>query len=136
MSGRPFLDTNVLVYAIGEDPKRTPRAEALLADGGVLSVQVLNELAVVARRKLKMPWPEIVEAIAAIRVLCPEPLPLTVETHEAALRIASEHGLHFYDALIVAAALESECQLVYSEDLQDGQVIDKRLRVENPFAAL
>ena len=136
MSDRPFLDTNVLVYAIGEDPKRTPRAEALLADGGVLSVQILNELAVVARRKLKMPWSEIVEAIAAIRLLCPEPLPLTVGTHEAALRIASEYGFNFYDALIVAAALEAECPVVYSEDLQDGQVIDKRLRVENPFAAL
>lgn len=135
MSGRPFLDTNVLVYAIGEDPKRTARAEELLADGGVLSVQVLNELAVVARRKLKMPWPEIVEAMAAVRLLCPEPLPLTVETHEAALRIASTYGFHFYDALIVAAALEADCPVVYSEDLQDGQVIDKRLRIENPFAA-
>ena len=134
MSGKPFLDTNVLVYAIGEDSKRTPRAEALLADGGVISVQVLNELAVVARRKLKMAWPQVVAALAAIRQLCPEPLPLTVDTHAAALRLASDHGFHFYDALIVAAALEAECDVVYSEDLQNGKVVDKRLRIENPFA--
>ena len=133
MSGKPFLDTNVLVYAIGEDSKRTPRAEALLADGGVISVQVLNELAVVARRKLKMAWPEVVVALTAIRQLCPEPLPLTVDTHAAALRLASDHGFHFYDALIVAAALEAECDVVYSEDLQNGKVVDKRLRIENPF---
>lgn len=132
MSDRPFFDTNVLVYSVGQKDERTETAEALLSAGGVVSVQILNELAAVARRKLGMSWEEITEALAAIRVLC-SPVPLTVETHDAALRIASRYGFHIYDALIVAAALEAECTTLYSEDLQADQVIDGTLMIRNPF---
>ena len=54
----------------------------------------------------------------------PSPLPLTIETHDAALRIAAQYRFHIYDALVAAAALEAECTTLYSEDLQDGQIID------------
>ena len=96
--------------------------------------QVLNELASVARRKLGMTWDEIGEALGAIRVLCPSPVPLTIETHEAGLRIAAEYQFHIYDALMAASALEAECTTLYSEDLQDGQIIDGTLTIRNPFA--
>ena len=76
----------------------------------------------------------VTEALNAIRVLCPAPVPLTTATHDAALRIAAKYGFSFYDALIAAAALEAECAILYSEDLQDGQVIEERLTVHNPFA--
>lgn len=135
MNGKAFFDTNILVYVVGQKDGRTGPAEALVAGGGVVSVQVLNELVSVARRKIGMTWEEIGEALAAIRTLCPSPVPLTVETHEAALRIATQYGYHIYDALIAAAALEAECSTLYSEDLQDGQVIDGRLTVRNPFIA-
>lgn len=135
MNDRPFFDTNVLVYVVGERDDRTAPAEALVASGGVVSVQVLNELVSVVRRKLGMTWDEIGEALAAIRTLCPSPVPLTIETHEAALRIAAQYGYHIYDALVAAAALEAECTTLYSEDLQDGQVIDGRLTIRNPFVA-
>ena len=133
MNDKPFFDTNVLVYVIGEKDQRTVRAEALVASGGVVSVQVLNELTAVARRKLEMTWPDIEEALAAIRVLCPSPVPLTLATHEAGLRIAAQYRFHIYDALIAAAALEVDCTTLYSEDLHDGQVIDGRLTIRNPF---
>jgi predicted nucleic acid-binding protein len=87
----------------------------------------------VARRKLGMAWDDVAEVLAAIRTLCPSPVPPTIDTHEAALRIAQQYGYHIYDALIAAAALESECTTLYSEDLQDGHVIDKRLTIRNPF---
>ena len=134
MNGRGFFDTNVWFYIVGQKDERTASAEALVAGGGVVSVQVLNELASVARRKLGMTWEDIQEALAAIRVLCPSPVPLTMETHEAGLRIAAQYQFHIYDALIAAAALEAECTTLYSEDLQDGQVIDERLTIRNPFA--
>ncbi len=134
MNDKAFFDTNVLLYIVGENDERTAPAEALVATGGVVSVQVLNELAAVARRKLGMTWDEITEALAAIRVLCPSPVPLTTETHEAGLRIAAQYQFHIYDALIAAAALEAQCTTLYSEDLQDGQVIDERLTIRNPFA--
>ncbi len=133
MSDKVFFDTNVLLYTIGQHDARTPTAEALLAAGGVVSVQVLNELASVARRKLQMSWPEIAEALDAIRILCPSPIPITVEMHDAALRLAGQYGFHIYDALIVAAALEAECATLYTEDLQSGQVFDGRLTIQNPF---
>jgi predicted nucleic acid-binding protein len=133
MSDKPFLDTNVLVYALGERDDRTPVAEALLATGGVISVQVLNELAAVAHRKLKMPWSEVTTALDAIKVLCPSPVSLTLATHDAALRLSTAHGFHIYDALIIAAALESECATLYSEDFQSGQLIEGRLTIRNPF---
>ena len=135
MSDRPFFDTNVLLYTIGHHDARTPTAEALLAGGGVISVQVLNELASVAHRKLRMSWQDVTDALGAIRVLCPSAMPMTVEMHEAALQLAVRHRYHIYDALIVAAALEAGCTTLYSEDLQSGHVIDGRLTIRNPFVS-
>jgi predicted nucleic acid-binding protein len=133
MSDKAFFDTNVLVYVVGQKDERTAKAEALVASGGVVSVQVLNELASVSRRKLGMSWEEIGEALDAIRMLCPSPLPLTIDTHDAGARIAAKYGFQFYDALIAAAALEADCTTLYSEDFQDGQVIEAHLTVRNPF---
>ena len=133
MNDNVFFDTNVLVYVVGQQDERTAPAEALIAGGGVVSVQVLNELASVSRRKLGLTWEDIGEALAAIRTLCPSPVPLTIETHEAGLRIAAQYAYHIYDALVVAAALEAECTTLYSEDLQDGQIVDGRLTIRNPF---
>jgi predicted nucleic acid-binding protein len=133
MSGRAFFDTNILVYVVGQKDKRTDKAEALLAGGGIISVQVLNELANVSRKKLRMSWEEIDEALAAIRVLCPSPVPLTIDTHDTGRRIAARYGYTMFDGLIAAAALGAGCRTLYSEDLQDGQVIEGRLTVRNPF---
>ena len=80
-----------------------------------------------------MRWDEVGEALGAIRVLCPSPVALTIETHEAGLRIAAQYQFHIYDALVAAAALEAGCTTLYSEGLQDGQVIDGCLTIRNPF---
>jgi predicted nucleic acid-binding protein len=133
MPAKAFFDTNVLIYAVVDDP-RSARAEDILAPGGVLSVQILNEFVSVARRKILMPWSDVTEALEAFRVLCPSPLPITVEMHEAALEIAQKQGYHIYDALVVAAALEAGCATLYSEDFRDGQVIEGQLTIRNPFA--
>ena len=133
MSDKAFFDTNILLYTIGQNDTRTPTAEALVAGGGVVSVQVLNELAAVAHRKLGMSWQDVTEALGAIRILCPSPIPITSETHDAALSLAVRHGYHIYDALIVAAALDADCTTLYSEDLRPGQIIDGRLTIRNPF---
>lgn len=135
MSAKVFFDTNVLVYMVGQRDERSERAEALVANGGVISVQVLNELVAVSRYKLGMSWEEVREAVDAVRALCPSPVPLTVETHESGLRIAATYGYRIYDALIAAAALQARCAVLYSEDLQDGQLIDRRLVIRNPFGA-
>lgn len=134
MPGRAFLDTNILIYALAKGDPRSKRAEELLAAGGVLSVQILNEFVSVARRKIRMSWREVTEALGVIRILCASPLPLTVDTHEAALKIAEKHGYAIYDALVVATALEAGCETLYSEDLQDAQTINGQVTIRNPFA--
>jgi predicted nucleic acid-binding protein len=130
---RPFFDTNILIHAVSEEDARAAIAQRLLASGGHLSVQVLNEFAAVARRKLKKSWAEISGALEDIRSLCEPAAPLTVSIHEAAVKIAEEHGYHIYDALILAAALAAGCDTVYSEDMQDGQKIGP-ITIRNPFS--
>jgi predicted nucleic acid-binding protein len=129
-----FFDTNVLLYLLSADALKADRAEELLASGGIVSVQVLNEFAAVASRKLAMSYSEIRDALAPIRTIC-EVEPLTIESHDRALEIAERYGFSIYDATIVAAALNAGCEILYSEDLQDGQVIEK-LTIRNPFSSL
>jgi len=133
MSGKAFFDSNVLIYAMVSGDARRDRAQQLLALGGIISVQVLNEFVAVMRRKMRLPWEDVTEALDAIRVLCPSPVSITLETHEAALKIAQKYGCGIDDALIASSALGASCSTLYSEDLQDGQVIDEELTIRNPF---
>lgn len=133
MSGADvFFDTNVVLYLLSADTAKADRAEELLAIGGVISVQVLNEFAAVASRRLGMSWTEIREVLAQVCVVCPVE-PISADTHERALQVAERYGLSFYDASIAAVALLAGCATLYSEDLQDGQVIERQLTICNPF---
>jgi len=132
MSGSLFFDTNILIYAVSGADARAAIAQRLLAGGGHVSVQVLNEFAAVARRKLKKSWKEVSEALDDIRSLCEPATPLTVGIHETALKIAADSGYNIYDALILAAAIDAGCDTLYSEDMQDGRKIGP-LTIRNPF---
>ena len=127
-----FFDTNVVLYLFSADASKADRAEELFASGGKISVQVLNELAAGARRQLGMSWGEIREVVTQLRTVCPV-TPLTVETHERGLQVAERFGLSVYDGMIVASALLSGCAILYTEDMQDGEVIDEQLAIRNPF---
>lgn len=127
-----FLDSNVLIYAFTTD-ERAAAAQALLQGRPVISVQALNEFANVARRKLGMGWDEIREAISAVRALCPTVLAVDIVAHEESLRIAERYGYSIFDSLVIASALQANSDTLWSEDMQDGMVIDGRLRIANPF---
>ena len=127
-----FFDTNVLLYLLSNDAARVDRAEALLAAGGVVSVQVLNEFASVASRKLTMMIPEVREILSTVRSVCVVKS-VDVETHDLGLELAERYGFSIYDGLIVAAAVRAGCAILYTEDLQRGQVIEN-LTIRNPFA--
>jgi predicted nucleic acid-binding protein len=133
MPAKDFLDTNVLIYAVGKNDPRASKAEALLAGGGIVSIQSLNEFVSVARRKLDMPWKDVTEFLDLICILCPNPVPISLDTHRGALAIAEKYGYSIYDALIASAALEAGCKTLFSEDLQDGQIINRQLTIRNPF---
>lgn len=121
----------MLLYLLSGDAAKADRAEAILAGGGTVSAQVLNEFAAVARRKLKMTWPEVREVLATARAVCAV-VPVTETTHDLGVAIAERYGFSVYDAMIVAAASLAGCATLYTEDLQDGQTVHG-VTVRNPF---
>jgi predicted nucleic acid-binding protein len=129
-----FLDSNILIYAYSTDHRRT-RAVQIVADGGVISAQVLNEFTNVLRKKQKVEWPVVKAAVASVRAQLTDVIPLTADTHAAALALASDHGLAFYDGLIVASAIELGCDTLLTEDMQHGRRFGA-VTVVNPFIDL
>jgi predicted nucleic acid-binding protein len=127
-----FFDSNVLLYIASGDAAKADRAEAAVAAGGVISVQVLNELANVARRKMRMSWTETHGFLSLLRGLLTVH-PVTIETHETGLALAERYGLSTYDAMIAAAALQAGCDRLWSEDMQHGMALEEGLRIVNPF---
>ena len=127
-----FFDTNVLLYIAANDTVKAGRAEEIIGEGGTINVQVLDELAHVARRKMRLSWPETHTFLSMIRDLLIVH-PVTVEIHETALVLAERYTLSIYDAMIAAAALHANCDTLWSEDMQHGMAIEATLRVANPF---
>jgi predicted nucleic acid-binding protein len=127
-----FFDTNVLVYVASGDLAKADRAEQIIGGGGTISVQVLNELTNVARRKMRMSWPETRALLSMLRGLLAV-RPLTVDTHETGLALAERYNFSTYDAMIAAAAIHADCETLWSEDMQHGMVLREGLRIVNPF---
>lgn len=130
--GRAFIDTNVLLYLLSANELKAERAEEIVVGKGIISVQVLNEFASVATRKLGMSGSEIQEILFYIRRICPVQA-VSIEIHDRGLKVAERYGYAVYDAMIIASALLAGCTTLYSEDMQDGQVIDGELSILNPF---
>jgi predicted nucleic acid-binding protein len=128
-----FFDSNVVLYLISDDDTKADQAEELISEGGQISVQVLNESASIAIRKLKMTHEEVREVLSTVRAIC-QVNPLTEETHDLGMQIAERYQLSIYDAMIAASALAAGCTTLFSEDMQDGLVINRKLKVKNPFA--
>lgn len=140
MSGRFFLDTNIFVYSFDRSaPKKALRAaqlirQALTTGDGVISYQVAQEFFNVALRRFDQAM-TVAEAEQYLATVF-RPL-IAVQSSPAllaeALRLNATHRLSWYDSLVVAAAIEASCSVLYSEDLQDRRKFGS-LRVENPFA--
>lgn len=131
-AGEVFFDTNILLYLLSSDAAKAERVEELLSRGGFISVQVLNEMASVVTRKLKMSWAETFEILSLIRTLC-KVEPITVATHEQGLLLAQRYRFSIYDAMIAASAIHAGCDTLLTEDLQNGQRIENMLTIRNPF---
>jgi predicted nucleic acid-binding protein len=133
MSADSFFDTSVLLYILSRSDPKSLITTALLRQGGVISVQVLNEFANVASRKFHFNWDQIEDILAEIREFVEPPMPLTVSLHEFGMAIAQRYKYRVYDSLLIASALQSGCTTLYSEDMQDGQTIGP-VTIRNPFA--
>ncbi len=139
MSAKRFVDTNILLYARDlSEPEKQPIAENLMRElwrsrTGRLSVQVLNEYFVNATQKLKpgLTKEEAWSDVEALNVW--EPLVMDTDLLNAAYKINGRYGLSWWDSLIVAAAVHSDCDEILSEDLSSEQIYDG-IPVINPFA--
>lgn len=126
-----FIDTNVLLYLISGDETKANRAEAVLGEGGVVSVQVLTEFADVALRKYSCSWTKVQDVLSIVKALC-DVRSISVETHDLGLSLAQRYKFRVYDGMIVAAAILADCKVLFSEDMQHGQRIGE-LEIRNPF---
>lgn len=137
---KAFIDTNVLIYWV-DAGKRADVVEQLLTGDCVISVQVLNEFANVLIKKRAMPLTSVQELSQTLSEVC-EVIDLSLRSHQNALALMQKYKLSLYDANIVAAALLSDCALLYSEDMQDGLNLKlpgataaHSLSIRNPFRA-
>lgn len=128
---KPFIDSNVILYLLSGDVSKADQAEEIVAVGGMISVQVLNEVTSICHKKLKMEWSEIEAVLEAIKANL-EVIPLTEKTHALAVQICKRYQLSFYDANICASAIEAGAKVLLSEDMQDSLVIDDMV-IKNPF---
>ena len=128
---KSFIDSNVVLYLFSSDTVKADRAESLLQSGCLISVQVLNEVASVCLRKLKMTWEDIDTVLETLKFTC-EVLPVTLATHEKAVGLAKRFQISFYDANIVATAILCGAGTLFSEDMQNGMSMES-VTVVNPF---
>lgn len=132
MTARVFADSNLFIYAESDDGDKSALALGLVEAGPVTSVQAINETVSVLTRKYGFTLAEAHEVAESLLDLC-EVVPVDTATVREAIRLARRYGFSHWDSLIVAAALLAECETLYSEDMQHGQVIDGRLTIVNPF---
>jgi len=136
MSAEPFVDTNIWVYAhtVEQGDKRGPWARALVDDGRrfVISTQILSEYCS-AMLKNRASDALIQDNIESMILRC-EVLLIDTATIRTAHKLKLRYGFSYWDSLVVASALRGDCGILYSEDLQDGQLIEEQLRVVNPLA--
>ena len=128
---KPFIDSNVVLYLFSSDTLKADRAESLLQSGGLISVQVLNEVASVCLRKLKMTWEDVDAVLETLKSTC-EVLPVTLASHEKAVGLAKRFQISLYDANIAATAILCGADTLFSEDLQNGMSMES-VTVVNPF---
>ncbi|UXT39960.1 PIN domain-containing protein [Agrobacterium tumefaciens] len=134
MSHLPFLDTNIFIYAFLDD-ERSSKAQEIVSKPYVTSVQAFNEFASVARRKWPQKWGEIRRSLDGLRRMAVTVVELDVQLNASAVDFVDKYNFAFYDALMVAAALEAESTVFLSEDMHDGLTVDGRMKIVNPFTA-
>lgn len=131
MTAKVFVDTNIVLYVIGQDPRKAAIARTLLSKHPRVSTQVINEATSVCLRKLRFSR-EQAYAFADEVMRLSEVLPVDESVTRKSAALSMRYQLSNWDALIVAAAILAECDTLYSEDLQHEQVIES-LTIKNPF---
>lgn len=136
MNDKVFLDTNIIIYSYSEDEiEKCEIANKLLEENEkniIISTQVINELSNTLFRKFKLSSAEVKLVVIELNNNFTISN-FTFKTQLKAIELKNRYNLQFYDSMILATALENKCNILYSEDMQNGQVIDHKLTIINPF---
>ena len=137
MSDRSFVDTNVLVYLVSGELKKKRQAEDRIAAAPageklVVSTQILGEFVNVCLKRKLLAHDGLVAVLSGF-VAAFEVIQIRHETLNHGLLLRRRYGYAWWDSLVLASALEAKCSVLYTEDLQHGQVIESSLRIVNPF---
>ena len=132
MKDRFFADSNVLLYLLDKENKKKIKAEELLFQTPIISTQVINENINVARKRFRLSKHSISYHIENLILKCEVSI-ITTNTIQLALTIFNKYQYSYYDCLIISSGLEANCKILYSEDMQHNQLIEKKLRIINPF---
>jgi len=127
-----FADTNIAIYALDADAAKRSRALAILDSRPFINTQVVNEYLNVLLVKRRLDRAAAHELARALMVAC-DVVSVTPAITDLAMNIGERYQLSHWDSLIIASALAEDCETLYSEDMQDGQVFEGRLMVKNPF---
>lgn len=134
MPDKVFIDTNILIYSISNDEKKKPKAKEVILSypDSVVSSQVVSEFASICLTKSLLSEDEVQPLLSGFMDSF-EFAPVVESTITKALQVRKAYKYSFWDSLIVAAALENNCTTLFSEDMQDGQTIEKSLKIVNPY---
>lgn len=132
MNAKVFADTNVLLYLLSDDVAKKQTAKQVLSGHPVISLQVANEFTNVCIKKLKLTPNVLLDALKIIEKYAVF-VPFGLQTIHRAIALQVRYKLQYYDSLIIATALENECNILYSEDMQHGLVIESQLTIITPF---
>jgi len=132
MPAKVFIDTNIVIYALGPASDKASVVAPLLVGRPTISTQVLTEVTNVVSKRLAMPFAEIRRLLTKLEALCQVEL-INAKTIHSGLDVMERYRFSWFDSLIIAAALEAGCETLFTEDLQHGQVIENRLTIFNPF---
>jgi predicted nucleic acid-binding protein len=135
MPAKVFIDTNIVIYALGPASDKTSVVAPLLVGRPTISTQVIIEVASVASKRLAMPLSEIRRLLSTLETICQVEL-VTPKTIYSSLDIMDRYRFSWFDSLIFAAAIEAGCNTLFTKDLQHGQVISSQLTICNPFLSI
>ena len=132
MKDKFFLDTNIILYAFGKDDDKKRIAKELIRQKLIVSVQVINEVCSILFKKFNFSVKEIKDILNFIKNKT-EIQPVNMQTVEYCLHIKEKYNFSYWDSLIISSALENRCLILYTEDMQESQIIEGQLKVINPF---
>jgi predicted nucleic acid-binding protein len=137
MQDKVFLDTNIIIYLYSiDEPEKRRLCENLAAENHiVISAQVISEMCNILNKKMRLDFnsiSKVVDELTQVFIV----RTVDTETIKFALIIAEKYRYSYFDSLIIAAAIKSGCSVLYTEDMQDGQIIEDSLKIINPFRSM